>query len=329
MAPRLVVIVAWDGVEILDVTGPASVFSTASLLAGDDRRGYRVEVVGLRKGPITAFGGIRLMADRALGELRGSIDTLVVAGSPLQERLCDDRLAAAIKRAAPRAARIAGVCTGAFVLARAGLLDGKRAATHWAALALMRQRHPAVRIEEDPIFIREGKLWTSAGVSAGIDLCLALVEQDHGRPFALQIARWMVLYLRRSGGQSQFSAPLAVQWAEREPVRELQTWIAEHLSADLGVEALARRAHMSVRNFARVFRQEVGVTPGCYVDAVRVEAARGALEMTRQPIKHIARETGFGTPATMAGVFRRRVGLSPVEVRQRFGLAPGERHAAS
>jgi transcriptional regulator GlxA family with amidase domain len=319
MTPRHVVIVAFDGVELVDVTGPASVFANASFLLGQGRRGYRVEVAAMSAGPILAHGGVRLMADRALGELNGSIDTLLVAGAPELE-LRDERLAHEVRRAAQHAHRVGSVCTGAFILARAGLLDGRRAVTHWAACPTLRQQYPAVRVETDPIFIRDGGIWTSAGVSSGIDLCLALVEEDHGRRIASQVARWMVLYLRRAGGQNQFSAQLALQCTEYEPLRELQEWIGESLSADLSVNALARRVHMSPRNFARVFRQELGMTPGAYVDALRIDRARGALETTDHSVKRIARDSGFGTPETMSRVFRRNIGLTPIEVRRRFGI---------
>jgi transcriptional regulator GlxA family with amidase domain len=320
-APRRIVIVGFEDVEVLDVTGPASVFATATRLLGHGKRGYAVEIAAPEAGAFAALGGVRLVADHALADLRGAIDTLVVAGGDIAgPALNDDGLAMNLGRAAARARRVASVCTGAFLLARAGLLEGKRATTHWFACHALQERYPGVRVEENPIFVHDESVWTSAGVTSGIDLCLSLVEEDHGRSFALQVARWLVLYLRRSGGQSQFSVPLTTQCAEREPIRDLQAWIGEHLSSDLGVDALARQVHMSPRNFARVFRRELGTTPAGYVEAVRVEAARRALETTRQGIKRIAADTGLGGPETLCRVFKRRIGVSPHDYRLRFSL---------
>jgi transcriptional regulator GlxA family with amidase domain len=326
LAPRRVVIVGFDGVEILDVTGPASVFATATRLLGREQRGYAVEITAPRAGTFATLGEVRLGVDQALTEVRGAIDTLVIAGGDIDgPALNDDALAAAIGRAAKRSRRIASVCTGAFLLARAGLLEGKRATTHWFACRALEERYPGVRVEEDPIFVRDGEVWTSAGVTAGIDLCLALIEEDHGRTFALSVARWLVLYLRRPGGQSQFSVSLGAQCAEREPLRDLQAWIGENLSANLGVDALAQRVHMSPRNFARVFRREVGTTPAGYVESVRVEAARRALEATRQSLKRIAADTGLGGPETLGRVFKRRLGVSPHDYRLRFSVVDSPR----
>lgn len=322
VAPRRVVIVGFEDVEILDVTGPASVFATATRLLGKGKQGYAVEIAAPETGAFATLGGMRLVADHALADLRGAIDTLVVGGGDITgPALNDDVLAANIGRAAKRARRVASVCTGAFLLARAGLLENKRASTHWFACRALQDRYPGLRAEADPIFVHDGNVWTSAGVTAGIDLCLALVEEDHGRSFALSVAQWLVLYLRRSGGQSQFSAPLTAQRSDREPLRDLQAWIGEHLASDLGVEALARQVHMSPRNFARVFRRELGITPAGYVESVRIEAARRALESTRQGLKRIAADTGLGGPETLGRVFKRRTGVTPDEYRKSFGLA--------
>jgi transcriptional regulator GlxA family with amidase domain len=210
------------------------------------------------------------------------------------------------------------VCTGAFLLARAGLLDGRRATTHWASCADLELRYPAVRVERDPIFVRDGNVATSAGVTAGLDLALALVEEDLGRRVALQVARHLVVFLQRPGGQAQFSAQLSAQSADRAPLRELQAWIPDHLDEDLSVPALARRACMSDRNFARAFRRETGRTPGAYVEEARVESARIALETGDLPVEAVARQTGFGTVETLRRAFRRQVGVSPNEYRTRF-----------
>ena len=218
---------------------------------------------------------------------------------------------------------MAAVCGGAFVLAEAGLLDGKRATTHWAGCGELRKRHPKCRVEDDAIFVRDGTLWTSAGVTAGIDLALALVEHDHGRKLALEIARWLVVYLHRQGGQSQFSVPLASQVAQSEPLRDLIAWMREHGGADLSVPALARRVGMSERNFARVFRRELGTTPAAHVEALRLEAARRQLETTAHPNKRIALDNGFGTVETLHRVFQRVLRVTPSEYRERFRVRRG------
>jgi transcriptional regulator GlxA family with amidase domain len=213
------------------------------------------------------------------------------------------------------------VCTGAFLLARAGLLDGRSATTHWAACAALARNYPTVHVDPDPIFVRDGNVYTSAGVTAGIDLALALVEEDLGAAAALEVARNLVLFVRRPGGQAQFSATLAGQAAVRPGIRELQAWISEHLDADLSVPALAERAFMSPRNFARVFAQQVGSTPGAFVESVRVERARTLLETTDLQVEEIARACGFGTVETMRRAFGRRVRVSPSEYRERFAAA--------
>jgi len=224
-----------------------------------------------------------------------------------------------VGRTAKRSRRVASVCTGAFVLAAAGLLERRRATTHWAYCDSLAQMHPGVRVEKDPIYVRDGKVWTSAGVSAGIDLALAMVEEDLGRELAMLIARWLVVFVRRAGGQSQFSTQLQAQAAERAPIRELQTLILEHPEAALDVPALAKHAAMSVRHFGRVFRAEVGLSPAAYVERVRVETARRLLETSVRSVDNVAAASGFGTPESLRRAFARRVGLSPREYRARFG----------
>jgi transcriptional regulator GlxA family with amidase domain len=217
---------------------------------------------------------------------------------------------------------VASVCSGAFILAAAGLLDGRRATTHWSGCDLLARLFPAVTVERDPIFVRDGNVWTSAGITAGIDLALALVEADHGRELALDVSRWLVMFVQRPGGQSQFSAQLAAQVAERDPLRDLQAWIGEHPDAELTVEALADRVAMSPRHFARVFREEVGETPARYVEAVRVEAARRLLERTGRSVDDVASACGFGTAETLQRAFRRRLGVSPGAYRRHFSRSP-------
>jgi transcriptional regulator GlxA family with amidase domain len=213
---------------------------------------------------------------------------------------------------------VASVCSGSFLLAEAGLLDGRRATTHWVACATLAERYPEVEVDPLPIFVRDGNVTTSAGVTAGMDLALAFVEEDLGRELALQVARQLVLFLKRPGGQAQFSSQLAAQLAERAPLRELQVWIADHLDEDLSVPALAARAHMSERHFARAFRAGTGMTPAAFVEAARVERARIALESGDTPVEVVARTAGFGTVETMRRAFRRRLGVAPADYRSRF-----------
>jgi transcriptional regulator GlxA family with amidase domain len=315
MSARRIVIVAFDGVQPLDVVGPAEVFSTAARLRPP---GYEVEVVAPRAEPLRA-SSVALAPHSSIASCRGPIDTLICAGgSGVRDAARDERLVRWVRSAAKRSRRIASVCTGAFLLAEAGLLDGKRATTHWSACAALARRYPQTKVEPDPIFVEDDGIYTSAGVTAGMDLALALVDEDLGRDVALETARWLVLFLRRPGGQSQFSAQLAAQAAEREPLQELQAWIPDHLDGDLSVPALAQRARMSERNFARAFRREVGMTPAAYVETARVERARIALESGPESVELIAWRTGFGTVETMRRAFRRRLGVSPGDYRNRF-----------
>jgi transcriptional regulator GlxA family with amidase domain len=313
---RRIVIVAFPGVQPLDVVGPAQVFAAANELEPD---AYRIDVVAGRAEPIDTPGGYAIVPRAGLSSVRGAIDTLIVPGGEgTRAAILDDRLIPFVQRAARRSRRVASVCTGAFLLARAGLLDGRRATTHWAWCDVLRRAFPAVEVLDDPIFVNEGDLWTSAGVTAGMDLALALVEQDHGPGLSLEIARHLVLFVKRPGGQSQFSAQLAAQSPEREPLRELQAWMVDHLDADLSVPALAQRAYMSERNFSRAFKAETGMTPAAYVEALRVERARLALETTAERADAIARRCGFGTPETMRRAFARRLGVSPAAYRTHF-----------
>jgi transcriptional regulator GlxA family with amidase domain len=319
--PHHVVIVVYEDAELLDVAGPTSVFTGATWLAGQGAGrgpGYRVTLAGRARGLVRTAGGVRLEATAALGDVK-AIDTLIVPGSiGVALGPIDPRLVRAVRRAAARSARVASVCGGAFVLAAAGLLAGRRVATHWAGCDELRAQHPSVTVEDDAIYVRDGELWTSAGVTAGIDLALALVEEDQGKELALTLARWLVVYLRRPGGQSQFSVPLASEAAEPEPLRALLAWMTEHPAADLRVPALAQRAGMSERNFTRVFRRELGVTPAAHVEALRLEAARRALETTARPHKAIAEACGFGTVETMHRVFQRALHVTPRAYRERF-----------
>jgi transcriptional regulator GlxA family with amidase domain len=316
---RRVVILAYPGLQTLDVHGPAEVFSTATAVNGGE--GYAVEVVAPDPGPVPT-SSVALHPDGTLAGCRGPIDTLLVpGGTGVSAAGEDERLVGWLRAAATRSRRVASVCTGAFLLARAGLLDGRRATTHWAWCSRLARRHPRVEVDPDPIFVRDGDVITSAGVTAGMDLALALVEEDFGPEIALEAARWLVLFVKRPGGQAQFSAQLAAQIAEREPLRELQEWIPDNLTADLSVPALAARAFMSERNFARAFRAETGLTPATYVESARVESARIVLETGGLTVEAIARRCGFGTVETMRRAFRRRLGVSPAGYRERFRSA--------
>jgi transcriptional regulator GlxA family with amidase domain len=255
--------------------------------------------------------GLQMVAHKSLPDLRGEIDTLLVAGGSAIE---DDRTSPQaiqwIRKLAAGTRRVGSVCTGALLLARLGLLDGRRVTTHWNWCLRLAERYPQVRVEPDPIFIRDGNVYTSAGVTAGMDLALALIEDDHGSR--------LVLYLRRPGGQSQFSAALSLQLSDRQPLRELQSWVLENLNKPLSVQTLAARVAMSPRNFARVFGKEMRVTPGKFVERLRVEAARRRLEETRYSLKRIAEECGLGSVGSMRSVFHRVIGIPPGQYRQHF-----------
>src|SRR4051794_19356977 len=320
--PRRVVILAFPGVQPLDVIGPAEVFAGADALAGGGA--YTVEVVAREPGPIAVrSSGYGIVPKTTTGKCRGPIDTLVVAGGFGVATAEDDpELIRWIRSAARRSRRITSVCSGSFLLARAGLLEGKTCTTHWASTAQLAELHPELTVDPNPIFVRDGNVWTSAGVTSGMDLSLALVEEDLGRDVAAEVARWLVLFLQRPGGQAQFSSHLSAQLAERRPLRELQSWIADNLDDDLRVETLAERAAMSPRNFARFFRREIGLTPAAYVEELRVERARQLLEDSADPVDAISVRCGFGTPETMRRAFARRVGVSPAQYRSRFRRAP-------
>lgn len=326
---RRVTVVTYPNVQALDVTGPHEVFALADRFAPPGAPRYHLEVVAVRpdeRGLVRTSSGLGLVVDRRIGRApstrRPAIDTLlVVGGAGTGQAAADPELLDWLRAVAPDCRRVASVCSGAFILAAAGLLDGRRATTHWSECDLLGELFPAVTVERDPIFVRDGDVWTSAGITAGIDLALALVEDDHGRELALQVSRWLVMFVQRPGGQSQFSAQLAAQVAERSPLRELQAWIADHPDADLSVDALAARVAMSPRHFARVFRDEVGATPARYVEGVRVEVARRLLETTDRPVDDVALAAGFGTPETLQRSFRRRLGVRPAEYRRHFRRA--------
>jgi transcriptional regulator GlxA family with amidase domain len=306
---RDVLIPIFDGVQSLDVTGPLEAFTISG--------GYEIRTASLGGGAVRTSSGLRITPDADLREVTGPMDLLLVPGG-VGARRRDPELVDWIRENAPRANRVASVCTGAVLLAAAGLLDGRRVTTHWSYCRQLAEEYPAVTVDPDPIFVMDGNVATSAGVTAGIDLALALVEDDLGREVALNTARRMVVFLRRPGSQSQFSTQLAAQVADRRPLRDVQQWIAEHPAGDLTVENLADKASLSPRQFARAFTAEVGMTPGRYVDRTRLETARRHLEDTAAGVEETARACGYGTPEAMRRAFVRALGVSPAEYRRRF-----------
>ncbi|WP_406375305.1 GlxA family transcriptional regulator [Streptomyces sp. NBC_00647] len=314
---RTVLIVLFDGVQSLDVTGPLEVFAGAETYRGGS---YRIRTASLDGALVRTSSGLVLVPDEALADAPAAHTLLVPGGRGT--RRPDPRLLDWLRAHGPRAERLVSVCTGAGLLAAAGLLDGRRATTHWAYCDQLAHDHPAVAVDPDPIYVRDGNVSTSAGVTSGIDLALALVEEDLGRDAALTIARHLVVFLRRPGNQAQFSAQLAAQTARREPLREVQHWISEHPGDDLSIESLAARARLSPRHFARAFQSETGTTPGRYVERVRLEQARRLLEDTTDGIEEISRACGYGTPEGMRRAFVKILGSAPAEYRRRFRPAP-------
>jgi transcriptional regulator GlxA family with amidase domain len=317
---RRVVFLVFPRFQMLDLTGPLEVFSQADTLFQPANRRYETEVVALTADPVTASDGLAVVPHRTMAEAAElPVDTLVVVGgSGVREAMREPVYVDWVRDLAPRARRVASVCSGAFLLAAAGLLDGRRAVTHWSRCEELARMFPKVHVEADPIFIRADPVWTSAGITAGQDLAMALVEEDHGAEVARRIARQLVVFVQRTGGQAQFSTQLAAQRPDRSGLREVQCWIADHLDADLSLAALARRAALSERHFSRVFRAETGMTVAAYVEAARVEAARRLLESTDDGLDRIARTCGFGTVETMHRTFNRAVRVTPGEYRRHF-----------
>jgi len=320
MKPRHVVIVAFPGVQPLDAVGPFEVFAGATRAAAALGRpgAYRVTLASSAAQPVRAESGLGLCTVPLPGPGE-YIDTLVLAGGDgAQSARQDGALLSWISAAAPRCRRVATVCTGVFLAAEAGLLDGRRVTTHWARAEQLAAEFPRLHVDADPIYIRDGKFWTSAGVTAGIDLALALVQDDLGVEVAQTVARHLVMFLHRPGGQTQFASPVWVPRAERSTVRAVQSVVEAAPGGDHRLPVLAAAAAMSVRHFARVFAAEVGETPGRFVERVRVEAARRELETTDDTLEVVARRCGFGTSETLRRVFHRRLGVAPDFYRRRF-----------
>ncbi|KUL21875.1 GlxA family transcriptional regulator [Streptomyces regalis] len=325
---RLIVIVLFEGVDLLDVTGPPEVFSlvpreTTELV------GYEVVLAAETPDPVTTAAGVRILPDATFDEVGArAIDTLLVPGSVEVDGerrihpVIEPGTVARVKALATRSRRVASVCVGAHILAAAGLLDGKRATTHWSTAQRLAADHPAVRVDPDPIFIREeGEVWTSAGISACLDLSLALVAEDFGEPVALRVARQLVMYLKRPGGQSQFSVPLE-QVSTTRRVEDLRHHILNNIDRRLTVPDLAAYAHVSDRQLTRIFKTELGTTPHAYIESARVELAGNLLETTDDTLERVASRCGFGTVDTLIRAFRRRLATTPSEYRARFRVTP-------
>jgi transcriptional regulator GlxA family with amidase domain len=305
----------------VDVIGPLEAFGIASRMLEEStgHRGYDTELVtNAADLELATSSGVSFLAHRHYREVRGKVDTLLIAGGAGTRGPRDPELLGWLRKMEKQARRTCSICTGAFLLADAGLLDGKRATTHWKFVESFARKYPAVSWDPNPIFVQDGSIYTSAGISAGMDLSLALIEQDHGSALALEVARHMVIFLRRPGSQAQFSVALAAQAAERKNLQELQVWIAENLAKKLSVEVLAERAAMSSRNFARVFARELGSTPAHYVEQVRVEAARAQLVATDDSIDQIASRCGFSSAELLRRCFLRHFKVAPSQYRKHF-----------
>ncbi|MFI8826726.1 GlxA family transcriptional regulator [Streptomyces sp. NPDC053431] len=324
---RLIVIVLFEGVDLLDVTGPPEVFALLRRET-DDASGYEVVLAAETMAPITTSAGVRVLPDLTFEEAAGrSIDTLLVPGSVEVDgerrvrALVDPTVVGWVRTLAERTRRVTSVCVGAHILAAAGLLDGRRATTHWSTAQQLAADHPAVEVDADPIFIRDGDVWTGAGISSCLDLSLALVADDFGETLALRVARQLVMYLKRPSGQSQFSVPLEPVSTTRR-VEDLRHYITRNLGSPLTLADLAASAHVSERQLTRIFKAELGTTPSAYVESARVERARHMLESTDATLERITSSCGFGTTDTLVRAFRRRLDTTPMEYRRRFRAVP-------
>lgn len=314
---KIVAILALPGVQLLDVSGPLDVFAQANLEV--NRQVYSLKVIACEAGPITSSSGARLLPDFVAGEPISKLDTFIVAGAPHASSMYfKAELLSWMSSCAGQSRRFGSVCTGAFALAAAGLLNGRRITTHWACVGQMVLQYPQVKVEEDALHVRDGKLRTSAGVTAGLDLALTLVEEDLGRDVAMRVASQLVMFFKRPGGQTQFSRRGGVVPSGRSVLQEVQRWVAASPGQPLGVEAMAAHAGLSPRHFARLFQAEVGVTPAAWVEATRVVAARALLEAGKDAPKQVAAKCGFANIETFRRAFTKHVGVSPAEYRKRY-----------
>ena len=318
----------YPGVVAMDIYGPLEAFATANMIAG--RPLYRLAIAGMTAAPVETSLGIPIVPSIGVADIEQPIDTLLVSGGFGQaEASGDERLLAWLRTWELRARRCGSICTGAFILAAAGLLDGKRATTHWAMVDELSRRYPGVSVEADRIFVRDGDVYTSAGVTSGIDLAISMIEEDHGRMLALRVARSLVVYLKRPSGQSQFSNLLLAQFAASPQVRQVQEWALENLGADLGVKVLAARAHMSERTFRRAFSEETGETPHDFVERIRVDAARSLFEEAQLSVQVVATKCGFDSVDTLRRAFMRRLGVTPQQYLRRFRADQDEARAGA
>lgn len=326
-APLRVVLLAYDAMNILDLVGPLQALATAN--RSSDSALYETIVASIEGGAVNSSAGLPVLTV-PLADLDGvAIDTLIVAGGCAGEVYqAPEALAAWIERRAPSVRRLCSVCTGAFLLAAANQLEGRRATTHWAWQDRLKSLHPGIAVDAEQIYIRDGSVWTSAGVTAGIDLTLALIEDDFGHRVAIDCARQLVMFMKRAGGQSQYSVPLAAQ-AQADRFAELHSWVASHLREDLRVERLAEQAGMAPRSFARAYVEKLGRTPARMVEAMRFEAACRALEESGLPLKSIADAVGYGGEQKMRRAFGRHFGIGPSEYRERFSSSPRDHEAVS
>ena len=320
---RHIGMLAFTGCEILDVCGPLDIFCYTNFmlqqLGKTSKPVYSFEILAEQAGPVATTFGVQLVANRAFNDAGSEFDTLIIAGGVGAMATRENgEMIEWIRRTSQSVRRVASICTGAFLLAECGLLDGRRATTHWHFCENLARDYPTVQVEPDRIFIRDGTYYTSGGITAGIDLALALVEDDWGSEVANRVARFLLVFFRRPGGQSQFSSFIPVEAKTRMDVRELQGWIIDHPTEDLSVEALAERLLMSPRNFARVFLKEVGTTPASFVEQVRINVARSKIEQTKLPLKLISEQSGFGSDEQMRRTFQRHLKVSPQDYRERF-----------
>lgn len=312
---KIVAVVAMPGVQLLDVSGPLDVFAQANIEAGKEF--YALKVIGCRRGPIRSSSGARLLADGIADEWSERIDTLLVAGAPnAKEITLSPRILTWLRTMAVRSRRYGSICTGAFALAATGLLDGRHVTTHWAAAEELTRAFPTLRIDEDALYVRDGKLRTAAGVTAGLDLALALVEEDLGRDIAKRVAAQLVMYFKRPGGQMQFSRKGEPRPMGRSVLQELQRWVAATPDLDHSIASMAKRAGLSPRHFARLFHAEVGITPATWLEAARVTAARTLLENGHDTPKLVASKCGFANADTLRRTFKKHVGVTPAEYRK-------------
>lgn len=313
-----IAILIFPGVQALDVSGPMDVFAEANSFLPAEQQ-YAIEVLGTQEGLLRCSNGLSLAAHRHYAQANDAYDLLLVAGGPgLPAQPYDAALSAWLARAAGKAGRHGSICNGAFLLGHAGLLDGKKVATHWNDAAALAARFPLAQVDADSIYVHDGKLASSAGVTAGIDLALSLLADDGGAPLALQVARRLVVYTQRQGGQSQFSPHLTPVVDAASPVAQAQQYVLAHLGEALEVDTLAQLVAMSPRNFARIFVRELGVTPARFIESARLDSARVLLAVSDAPLKTIAWRCGFGTADQLRAVFLRRLGVSARQYRQHF-----------